>query len=323
MRLILAALAVLCLVSSAVPPARAQEAWPTRTVTIIVPFTAGGTADLFARLLAGHMQQTFGQSFVVENRGGAGGNIGAAAVAKAPNDGYTLLLGTVSTHAINPTLYSNLSFDAARDFQPVSLIARLPNMLVVRNELPAKTVAEFIAYAKANPDKLNYGSSGVGTSIHLAAELFKIATGTRMTHVPYRSSNEIMQNLTGGHIDLAFDNITLAWPQAKAGTVRALGVTSPERSPTAPQVPPIADTLKGFDATSWHGLFAPAGTPRAAVERMAAEVKRILDMPETVTKLTDIGAVPSPMTPDQFTAFIASERSKWAEVVKASGASAN
>lgn len=323
MRLILAALAALCLVSSAGTPVRAEEAWPTRAVTIIVPFTAGGTADLFARLLAGHMQRSFGQSFVVENCGGAGGNIGAAAVAKAPNDGYTLLLGTVSTHAINPTLYSNLSFDAAKDFQPVSLIARLPNMLVVRNDLPATNVAEFIAYVKANPGKLNYGSSGVGTSIHLAAELFKIATGTRMTHVPYRSSNEIMQNLTGGHIDLAFDNITLAWPQAKAGTVRALGVTSPERSPTAPQVPPIADTLKGFDATSWHGLFAPAGTPRPAVERMAAEVKRILDMPETVTKLTDIGAVPSPMTPDQFTVFIAGERSKWAEVVKASGASAN
>lgn len=323
MRSMFAALAALCLVFQSVSPGRAQDAWPSRNVTIIVPFTAGGTADLFARLLAGHMQQTFGQSFVVENRGGAGGNIGAAAVAKAPNDGYTLLLGTVSTHAINPTLYSNLNFDAAKDFQPVSLVARLPNMLVVKNSLPVTNVAEFVAYAKANPDKLNYGSSGVGTSIHLAAELFKIATGTKMTHVPYRSSNEIMQNLTGGHIDLAFDNITLAWPQAKAGTVRALGVTSPERSPTAPEVPPIADTLKGFDATSWHGLFAPAGTPRPAVDKMAAEVKRILEMPDTVTKLTDIGAVPSPMTPDQFTTFIAAERAKWAEVVKASGATAN
>lgn len=323
MRFVAAALAALCLVFQTSSHSVAQDAWPSRNVTIIVPFTAGGTADLFARLLASHMQTTFGQTFVVENRGGAGGNIGAAAVAKAPNDGYTLLLGTVSTHAINPTLYSNLTFDAAKDFQPVSLIARLPNMLVVKNSLPAKNVAEFVAYVKANPDKLNYGSSGVGTSIHLAAELFKIATGTRMTHVPYRSSNEIMQNLTGGHIDLAFDNITLAWPQARAGTVRALGVTSPERSPTAPDVPPIADTIKGFDATSWHGLFAPAGTPRPIVEKMAAEVKRILQMPENVTKLTDIGAVPSPMTPDQFTAFIAAERAKWAEVVKASGATAN
>ncbi|MES2752499.1 MAG: tripartite tricarboxylate transporter substrate binding protein [Pseudomonadota bacterium] len=323
MRFILAAFATLLFGFQNLPSARAQDAWPSRSVTIIVPFTAGGTADLFARLLASHMQQTFGQPFVVENRGGAGGNIGAAAVAKAPNDGYTLLLGTVSTHAINPTLYSNLPFDAAKDFQPVSLIARLPNMLVVKNALPVKDVAEFVAYVKANPDKLNYGSSGVGTSIHLAAELFKIATGTKMTHVPYRSSNEIMQNLTGGHIDLAFDNITLAWPQAKAGTVRALGVTSPQRSPTAPEVPPIADTLKGFDATSWHGLLAPAGTPRPAIDKLAAEVKRILELPDNVKKLTDIGAVPSPMTPDQFTAFIAGERAKWAEVVKASGATAN
>lgn len=319
MRLILAALTTLALML----PVQAQDAWPSRTVTIIVPFTAGGTADLFARLLANHMQQKLGQPFVVENRGGAGGNIGAAAVAKSPNDGYALLLGTVSTHAINPSLYKTLPFDAEKDFQPISLIARLPNMLVVKNDMPVKNVAEFVAYVKANPDKLNYGSSGVGTSIHLAAELFKIATGTKMTHVPYRSSNEIMQNLTGGHIDLAFDNITLAWPQAKAGTVRALGVTSPARSPTAPEVPPIADTLKGFDATSWHGLFAPAGTPRPVADKLATEVKRILEMPENVTKLTDIGAVPSPMTPDQFTDFITGERKKWAEVVKASGATAN
>jgi tripartite-type tricarboxylate transporter receptor subunit TctC len=323
MRFVFVALATAFAVFQGAVPGHAQEKWPARNVTIIVPFTAGGTADLFARLLANHMSQTFGQPFVVENRGGAGGNIGAAQVAKAPNDGYTLLLGTVSTHAINPTLYSNLTFDAAKDFQPVSLIARLPNMLVVKNDIPATNVAEFIAYVKANPDKLNYGSSGVGTSIHLAAELFKIATGTKMTHVPYRSSNEIMQNLTGGHIDLAFDNITLAWPQAKAGTIRALGVTSLQASPTAPEVPPIADTLKGFDATSWHGLFAPAGTPRPVVDKMAAEVKRILEMPETITKLTEIGAVPSPMTPDQFVGFIASERTKWAEVVKASGATAN
>lgn len=323
MRFVLALLTTFALMLPGSPPVQAQENWPARNVTIIVPFTAGGTADLFARLLANHMQQKFGQPFVVENRGGAGGNIGAAAVAKAQNDGYTLLLGTVSTHAINPSLYSNLTFDAAKDFQPVSLIARLPNMLVVKNDLPVKSVAEFVAYVKANPDKLNYGSSGVGTSIHLAAELFKIATGTKMTHVPYRSSNEIMQNLTGGHIDLAFDNITLAWPQAKAGTVRALGVTSLRRSPTAPEVPPIADTLAGFDATSWHGLFAPAGTPRPVVDKLSAEVKRILEMPENVSKLTEIGAVPSPMTPDQFTAFIAGERTKWAEVVKASGATAN
>jgi len=300
--------------------ASAQEAWPQRAVTIVVPFSAGGTTDLFARLLGTQMQATFGQPFVVENRPGAGGNVGSAAVAKAAKDGYTLLLGTVSTHAINPSLYSNLSFDAARDFQPVSLIARLPNMLVVHPSVPAKSLAELVTYLKANPDKLSYGSSGAGTSTHLAAELFKITTGTKMTHVPFRSSGEVMTNLTGGHIDLAFDNMTLAWPQAKAGTVRALAVTSTDRSATAPDVPTVAETQAGFDATSWHGLFAPAGTPKPIVDKLAAEVRRILNLPETRQRFSELGAIPSPMTPEEFTQFIATERAKWQEVVKASGA---
>ena len=248
-------------------PRTAQE-WPARTVTIVVPFSAGGTADLFARLLATHMQQKLGGSFIVENRAGAGGNIGAGAVAKATPDGYTLLLGTVSTHAINQFMYSNMLFDPAKDFPPVSLIARLPNVLVVNPKIPAKTPAELVAYLKANPDKLTYASSGVGTSIHLAAELFKIKTGTTMTHVPYRSSGEVMQNVTAGHVDLAFDNMTLAWPQAKAGNVRALAVTSLERSATAPDLPTMDETFKGFEATSWHGLFAPAGTPKPIVDKL-------------------------------------------------------
>ena len=313
--------AALVLFAMAASPAHAQE-WPARNVTIIVPFTAGGTADLFARLLATHMQQKLGGAFIVENRAGAGGNIGAAAVAKAPNDGYTLLLGTVSTHAINQFMYSNMQFDPAKDFQPVSLIARLPNMLVVNPKIPAKTPAELVTYLKANPDKVTYASSGVGTSIHLAAELFKIRTGTTMTHVPYRSSGEVMQNVTAGHVDLAFDNMTLAWPLAKAGNVRALAVTSLERSPTAPDVPTMDETFKGFEATSWHGLFAPAGTPKPIVDKLAADVKRILEIPENKQKLMEIGAVASPMTPDAFTAFIAAERAKWEPVVKASGAKA-
>ncbi len=268
------------------------------------------------------MQQKLGASFIVENRAGAGGNIGAGAVAKAPNDGYTLLLGTVSTHAINQFMYSNMQFDPAKDFQPISLIARLPNMLVVNPKIPAKTPAELVTYLKANPNKLTYASSGVGTSIHLASELFKIKTGTTMTHVPYRSSGEVMQNVTAGHVDLAFDNMTLAWPQAQSGNVRALAVTSLERSPTAPDVPTMDETFKGFEATSWHGLFAPAGTPKPVVDKLAAEVKRILEIPENQQKLKDIGAVASPMTPDDFTAFIATERAKWEPVVVASGAKA-
>ena len=316
MRAIIGALAVLGALAA---PATAQS-WPEKQVNFIVPFSAGGTTDLFGRLLANHMQQKFGKPFIVENRAGAGGNLGAAAVAKAAPDGYTFLVGTVSTHAINPFLYSKLPYDTVKDFQPVSLIARLPNILVVHPSLPANNVAELIAHLKANPDKLSYGSSGAGTSIHLAAELFKIKTGTTMTHVPFRSSGDIMNNLTGGHINLAFDNITLAWPQVKAGRLRALAVSSTARSEIAPGVPTVAETIPGFNATSWHGVFAPAGTPKAIVDAMAAEMKRILELPDVKEKLFEIGAIAAPMTPDEFVKFIDAERTKWAEVVKASGA---
>jgi tripartite-type tricarboxylate transporter receptor subunit TctC len=298
---------------------QAQEKWPQRQVNVIVPFTAGGTTDMFARIFAQKMQEKYGTPFVVENRAGAGGNLGAAAVAKAPKDGYTLLVGTVSTHAINPFLYKNTGADTDKDFQPVSLIARLPNLLVVNPKIPAKTVTEVVDYVKKNPGKLNYGSSGAGTSTHLASELFQMKTGTKMSHVPYRSSGDVMNALMGGHIDLAFDNMTLAWPQAQAGTVRAIAVTSAERSPTAPDVPTVAETLPGFEATSWHGLFAPAGTPRPIVDTLAAEVKRIFEEPETKKKLQEIGAVASPMSPEDFAQFIAAERRKWQEVVKAAG----
>jgi len=316
MRAIIGALAVMAALGA---PAGAQS-WPDKQVNFIVPFSAGGTTDLFGRLLANHMQQKFGKPFIVENRAGAGGNLGAAAVAKAAPDGYTFLVGTVSTHAINPFLYSKLPYDTVKDFQPVSLIARLPNILVVHPSLPANNVAELIAHLKANPDKLSYGSSGAGTSIHLAAELFKIKTGTTMTHVPFRSSGDIMNNLTGGHINLAFDNITLAWPQVKAGRLRALAVSSTARSEIAPDVPTVAETIPGFDATSWHGVFAPAGTPKPIVDAMAAEMKRILELPDVKEKLFEIGAIAAPMTPDEFVKFIDAERTKWAEVVKASGA---
>ena len=316
MRAIIGALAVMGALSA---PAGAQS-WPEKQVNFIVPFSAGGTTDLFGRLLANHMQQKFGKPFIVENRAGAGGNLGAAAVAKAAPDGYTFLVGTVSTHAINPFLYSKLPYDTVKDFQPVSLIARLPNILVVHPSLPANNVAELIAHLKANPDKLSYGSSGAGTSIHLAAELFKIKTGTTMTHVPFRSSGDIMNNLTGGHINLAFDNITLAWPQVKAGRLRALAVSSTARSEIAPEVPTVAETIPGFDATSWHGVFAPAGTPKPIVDAMAAEMKRILELPDVKDKLFEIGAIAAPMTPEEFVKFIDGERTKWAEVVKASGA---
>ncbi len=299
-------------------PAQSQD-WPKKQVTIVVPFTAGGTTDMFGRILAQGLQQKYGTPFVVDNRAGAGGNVGAAAVARAAKDGNTLLVGTVSTHAINPFIYKNLQHDTVKDFQPVSLIARLPNMLVVNPKIPAKSVTELVEHLKQNPGKLSYGSSGAGTSTHLAAELFQLKTGTKMVHVPYRSSGDVMNALIGGHIDLAFDNITLAWPHAKAGTLRALGVTSARPSATAPEVPPIAGTLAGFEATSWHGLFAPAGTPRPIVDALAAEVKRIFEAPDVQKTLFEVGAVPSPMTPEQLAEFIAGERRKWQDVVQAAG----
>lgn len=316
MRLLMGVFAALAALMAS---ATAQD-WPAKQVTFIVPFSAGGTTDLFGRLLTQHLQAQHTTPFIVENRAGAGGNLGAAAVAKAAPDGYTFLVGTVSTHAINPFLYSKLPYDTVKDFQPVSLIARLPNILVVHPSLPANNVQELIAHLKANPDKLSYGSSGAGTSIHLAAELFKIRTGTTMTHVPFRSSGDIMNNLTGGHINLAFDNITLAWPQVKAGRLRALAVSSTQRSVVAPDVPTVAETLPGFEATSWHGVFAPAGTPKPVIDKLAADIKRILDLPDVKEKLLEIGAIAAPMTPEEFAAFIDSERTKWAEVVKASGA---
>ena len=317
MRFLLCAAAAALIAAAA--PAEAQDKWPERQVNVIVPFTAGGTTDMFARILAQHMQAKFGPPFIVENRAGAAGNVGTTAVARAAKDGYTILVGTVSTHAINPFLYKNLPHDTEKDFQPVSLIARLPNLLVVHPRIPAKNVAELIEHLKANPGKLSYGSSGAGTSTHLASELFQMTTGTKMTHVPFRSSGDVMNSINGGHIDLTFDNMTLAWPQAQAGTVRALAVSSLERSPTAPDVPAVSETLKGFEATSWHGVFVPAGTPRPVVEKLNAEVRRIVELPEVKSKLTEIGAVPSPMTPEEFVDFIKAERAKWDGVVKAAG----
>jgi tripartite-type tricarboxylate transporter receptor subunit TctC len=315
--------ALLCAAAAAflavLAPAAAQDKWPERQVNVIVPFTAGGTTDMFARILAQHMQAKFGPPFIVENRAGAAGNVGTTAIARAAKDGYTILVGTVSTHAINPFLYKNLPHDTEKDFQPVSLIARLPNLLVVHPRIPAKNVAELIEHLKANPGKLSYGSSGAGTSTHLASELFQMTTGTKMTHVPFRSSGDVMNSINGGHIDLTFDNMTLAWPQAQAGTVRALAVSSLERSPTAPDVPAVSETLPGFEATSWHGVFVPAGTPRPVVNKINAEVRRIMELPEVKSKLTEIGAVPSPMKPEEFVEFIKAERTKWDGVVKAAG----
>jgi tripartite-type tricarboxylate transporter receptor subunit TctC len=300
-------------------PAVAQDAWPSRQVTLVVPFSAGGSADLIARLVAQHLQAKFGAPFVVENKGGAGGSLGAGYAAKAAPDGYTLFVGTVSTNAINPFLYGNLPFNVERDFQPISRIVQLPNLMFVRSSLPVKNVPELIEYLKANEGKVSHGSSGHGTSSHLSAVLFQIASGTKMIHVPFRSTTEELNSMMGGHIDVAIDSMTTAWPHAQSGTVRAIGVTTPQRSPAAPDVPAIGETLKGYEATGWQGLFAPAGTPRPIVDKIAVEVKRIFDTPDVAESLRKLGGEPSPTTPDEFAEFTRSERAKWQQVVKASG----
>jgi tripartite-type tricarboxylate transporter receptor subunit TctC len=314
----LAAACAIILVGVAASPA--QESWPQRQVSVVVPFAAGGSTDLIARILTQHMQAKFATPFLVENRPGAGGSIGTGYVAKASGDGYTLLVGTVSSNAINAFLYTKLAFDVERDFQPVSLLALLPNLLFVNPKISATSVAELVDYLKANPGKVNFGSSGIGTSSHLSSVMFQMATGTTMTHVPFRSTGEVMNSMIGGHIDLAIDSMTTAWPHARAGTVRALAVTTPQRSATAPDLPTIGETVGGFQATAWQGLFAPAGTPRPVVDQLAAEAKRILELPQVLAQLKDLGAEPAPSSPEQFADFLKAERAKWREAVQTSGA---
>jgi len=315
-----------CFVAAAVAaliiaaPVQAQDAWPQRAVTLVVPFGAGGSADLTARILATHLQARFGVPFVIDNRGGAGGSIGASFVAKAANDGYTLLVGTVSSNAINAALYTHLAYDLDRDFQPVSLLVRFPNLLFVNPKLPVHSVAELIAYLKANPGKVNYGSSGIGTSSHLSVVMFALATGAEMTHIPFRSTGEVVNSMIGGNIDLAIDSMTTTIPHAQSGAVRALAVTTPQRNRSVPELPTIGETLPGYEAIAWQGLFAPAGTPRPIVDRLAAEAKAILARPDVSTQLAAVGAEPAPLPPDEFAAFTRAERAKWKEVVRKSGA---
>jgi tripartite-type tricarboxylate transporter receptor subunit TctC len=303
-----------------------QAAWPSKPVRIVVPFAAGGTTDILARAIAPELSKVFGQSFIVDNRGGAGGNLGADIVAKSPNDGYTLLMGTVGTHGINRALYPKLPFDPFKDFSPITLVAAVPNVMVMNAEkakaLNINTVAEFIAYAKKNPGKLNMASSGNGTSIHLAGELFKSRTGTFMVHFPYRGSGPALLDMIAGNMDVMYDNLPSSLPHIKSGKLKAFAVTSGQRSSALPDAPTIeeAGKLKGFEASSWFGLLAPAGTPVAIVNRIQQEVAKALGSPEIKEKLVAQGAIPSGNTPAQFAALIDSEHKKWAEVVKASGA---
>ena len=316
-KLFAALIAATCVVSAS---AAAQENWPQRQVMIVVPFAPGGSADLIARILQQQMQARFGIPFVVENKSGAGGSIGAGYAAKAPADGYTLLIGTASTQAINPFLYKRLPFDVERDFQAITLLVRFPNLLFVSKRVPATSVPQFIEYLKANDGKMNFGSSGIGTSSHLSSVMFQLATHTRMIHVPFRSTAEVVNSMLGGSIEVAMESMTTTWPFAVFGEVRALAVTTPQRNATAPDLPTIGETLKDYEATAWQGLFAPAGTPSPIIERIAAEAKRIWDVPAVATALRNVGGEPATSSPNEFKQYNRAERARWGEVVKAAGA---
>ena len=297
------------------------QTYPTKPIRIVVPFPAGGTTDVLARAAAQKLTEALGQAAVVDNRPGAGGNIGAELVAKSPPDGYTLLMGTVGTHAINPSLYPKMPYDHVRDFVPVILVAGVPNVLVINPSLPVNSVQELIAYAKANPGKLNFASSGNGTSIHLSAELFKTMAGVQMAHIPYKGSAPALQDLVGGQVQLMFDNLPSALALIKAGRLKALAVTSKERAAVLPDVPTIAESgLPGFEASSWFGLLAPAGTPQLVIAKLNAEIAKWLATPEAKEKLLAQGAIVAGGTPEDFARHIAAETTKWQKVVKESGA---
>ena len=302
------------------------QTWPNRPVKIVVPYPPGGATDIMARAVAPELTKAFGQSFVVENRGGAGGNVGTDAVAKSAPDGYTLVMATVGTHAINKSLYSKLSYDPQKDFAPITLIAGVPNVMVMNTEkakaLGIANVADFIKYAKANPGRLNMASSGNGSSTHLSGELFKAMTGIFMTHIPYTGSAAAMLGLVSGNVDVMFDNLPASMTQIRGGRITAFAVTSAKRSLALPDIPTVEEAarLKGFEASSWFGLLAPAGTPVDVLNRIQQETAKALSTPAINEKLVAQGAIPSGSTPQEFGAFIDLEIKKWAPVVKTSGA---
>jgi tripartite-type tricarboxylate transporter receptor subunit TctC len=316
------ALAILGALSAVDGKALAQNAAPAvpeRTVRIIVPFPAGGATDIVARAMAERMSATWKQPVIVENVSGATGAIGAAQAARAPRDGYTLVTGVGTTTAILKALKPNLAFDPINDFAAISLITAFPNVLVVRGDFPAANVREFIDVVRANPGKFTYASSGFGGSLHLAAELFRLTTRTDIVHVPYAGSAPAITALLGGHVDLIFDTIPSIWPSVQAGKLKALGVAGAQRTPVAPELPAIAETLPGFDVNSWEGILAPAGTPATVIGKIADEIRRIAAEPQFAQGLLKLGAVATSNTPEEFASFIANDYAKWQRVVKEAG----
>src|SRR6478752_2274863 len=307
------AFAALCLAAAG---AMAQ-AWPTHPVTLVVPFPPGGGTDTGARILAEQLGKKWGQTVIVENKGGAAGQIGADAVAKAKPDGYTLLMGNIGTQSINPVLYTRMPYDADKAFAPVSLVAELPLAMMINPSVPARTVKDFVALAKAEPGKLSYSSSGAGGGPHLAAEMFKDATQTFIVHVPYRGGGPAIADLLAGHVQLSFMTVLEASGQVKAGKLRALAVTSDKRVSALPEVPTLAESgLPGFNSISWIGILAPAGTPKDIVDKIAADTRELVARDDVKERLVGLGAVPAGTTPAQFSALIDNDRKRYAQIIR-------
>src|SRR5262245_21747936 len=303
------------------PQAQTQARWtPDKPIRIVVPFAAGGSTDVTARLVASALSDRLGQSVIVDNRAGAGGNIGAEAVARAEPDGTTLILATSSTHATNAALYRRLSFNPVRDFTPISQIAFIPNLLVVNPDLPVNSVAELVAYAKARPGQLNYGSGGAGTSLHLAAAVFAYRAGIDMVHVPYRGGAPVALDLVSGKLQVSFSPLIEVLQQVRAGKLRALGVTTAKRSALLPDVPAISEVIPGYEVALWNGIMGPAGLPAPVVAHLASELVAIIASQDMRARLGEQGSDPVGSTPQEFTAFVAAEQPKWAELVRISGA---
>lgn len=313
-------LALVILVAPCMQPLLARD-YPEKTIRLIVPYTPGGTADMLARTIGQKMAESLGQQVIIDNRPGAGGNIGADLAAKAAPDGYTILMGTVATHAINPNLYPKMPYDAAKDFAPIVLVATLPNLLVVNPSVPAKNVKELITLAKAKPGELAFASAGNGTSQHLSGELFKKMTGVDMIHIPYKGSTPAVTDLVGGQVQLMFDNIPSSLPQVRAGKLRALAVTGPRRSPVLPDLPTVSEAgLPGFSITSWFALFAPTGTAAKILLRLNKEAVKAIASKELRQQWMDQGIEPAGGTAEQLAAFRRIEASKWEKIARDSGA---
>ena len=306
-----------CAALLAAGTAGAAESYPTKPIRIVVAYTPAGTTDILARAIGQKMTENWGQPVIVDNRPGANGNIGTEYAAKATPDGYTLLMTTAAPHGVNPGLYRKLGFDAVKDFAGISLVATVPNVLVVNNNLPVKDVKELVAYLRANPGKVNFGSPGYGSTGHMSTELFMTMTGTKMAHIPYKGDAGVLADLMAGQVSVSLSNMPAYTPQIKAGRIRALAVTTSKRSPAAPEIPTMSEAgVTGYVTVAWFGLLAPANTPRDIVNKLSVETARILKLPDVNARLTELGAEPVGNTPAEFDAFIKTEIVKWGKVIK-------